>query len=97
MENNNLEEALKFYFKGVNLKDGICKPAVLEKISDYEAYVTITEGRYHQIKRMFGCFNSKVLELERVKIGNFVLPDDLKFGECRELSIEEMDQIMCIK
>lgn len=97
IDKNINEEMIEKFKKGVNLKDGICKPAVLEKISDYEAYVTITEGRYHQIKRMFGCFNSKVLELERVKIGNFVLPDDLKFGECRELSIEEMDQIMCIK
>ena len=55
--------------KGVTLNDGICKTAGLEKLDTYIGKVTLTEGRYHQIKRMFGCFKAKVLELERIKIG----------------------------
>ena len=47
---------------GVELIDGECKSAVFEKTGEYTGKVTLTEGRYHQIKRMFGCFSAKVIE-----------------------------------
>ena len=79
--------------KGVELIDGKCKSAILEITGEYTGKVTLSEGRYHQIKRMFGCFSAKVVELERIKIGEFELPKDLKLGESRELSKEELELI----
>lgn len=81
---------------GVNLNDGICKTATLEKIDNKIAKVTLTEGRYHQIKRMFGCFGAKVVNLERIAMGNLLLPNDLKIGECRELTRSELEKINTI-
>lgn len=75
---------------GVNLIDGECKSAVLEKTGEYTGKITLTEGRYHQIKRMFGCFSAKVIELERIKMGKFELPKDLELGKYRELNKEEL-------
>ena len=78
---------------GVILKDGKCKPAKLEKTGEKTARVTLTEGRYHQIKRMFGCYGATVVELKRIQIGNFKLPIDLEEGEYREISESELSQI----
>ena len=64
-----------------------------EKIDTNKAKVILTEGRYHQIKRMFGCFGAKVEELQRTKMGNFSLPNDLNEGECREFTQEELLQV----
>jgi len=47
---------------GVELIDGECKSAILAKTGEYTGKVTLTEGRYHQIKRMIGCFSGKVVE-----------------------------------
>lgn len=79
--------------KGVPLNDGICKPAKLEIISKNTGIVTLTEGRYHQIKRMFGVYKAKVVDLKRIKMGELLLPTNLKEGECRELTQEELNQI----
>ena len=78
---------------GVDLIDGECKSAILEKTGEFTGKVTLTEGRYHQIKRMFGCFSAKVIELERIKMGNFYLPNDLELGRFRELAKEELKEI----
>ena len=79
--------------EGIDLNDGKCKTAILEKIGEYEARVTLTEGRYHQIKRMFGCFGAKVTKLHRICMGNLYLPKDLKEGESRELIGEELKKL----
>lgn len=78
---------------GVLLNDGLCKSAHLEIIDKYRAKVTLKEGRYHQIKRMFGCYNAKVIELNRIGIGNFYLNPDLKLGMVRELSLDDINLI----
>ena len=87
------EEMIIGFKNGVELIDGECKSAVLEKTGEYTGKVTLTEGRYHQIKRMFGCFKAKVVELERIKMGNFNLPNDLELGSFRELTKEELKLI----
>lgn len=87
-------EMVDGFQKGVNLNDGECKSAKLEITGKYTALVTLTEGRYHQIKRMFGCFKAKVLELERISMGKLTLPENLKSGECRELTEEELKKIL---
>lgn len=76
--------------KGVELNDGVCKSSTLNITGEYTAEVTLTEGRYHQIKRMFGCFGATVIELNRICIGNLYLPKDLKIGEIRELTENEL-------
>lgn len=79
--------------KGVMLSDGVCKGANLEKTEVNTGIVTLTEGRYHQIKRMFGCFGAKVVELQRIGMGNLQLPSELEVGQCRELTHEELEKV----
>lgn len=59
----------------------ITAPALLSILSANTAQVVLTEGKYHQIKRMFGRFRNPVLKLHRIAIGNYSLPSDLKVGE----------------
>lgn len=87
------DEMISGFQNGVELNDGKCKPASLEIINTDKGIVTLFEGRYHQIKRMFGCYKATVTELKRIKMGNFMLPKDLKEGECREFTKEELKQI----
>ena len=88
------DEMVEGFKNGVNLIDGECKSAGLEITGEYTGVVTLVEGRYHQIKRMFGCFGAKVVELQRIGMGNFFLPDDLLLGECREFTEEELKRIV---
>lgn len=67
-------------------EDITTKPAKLERLSDTLAKVTLTEGKYHQIKRMFGRFRNPVLSLHRVKIGDYDLDSEIKPGEIRFLT-----------
>ena len=55
--------------------------------------ITISEGKYHQIKRMFGTVDLGVVELERISIGGLTLPENLAQGECEELSKAQLSQI----
>ena len=90
----DMNEDMVLGFKnGVNLSDGECKSAYLEITGKNTGIVILTEGRYHQIKRMFGCFGAKVVELERIKMGNFTLPSDLKQGDVREFTKEELESV----
>lgn len=84
------EEMRLGFSEGVMLNDGVSKAADLIKTGEKTAEVTLREGRYHQIKRMFGCFGAEVLELKRLGMGRLTLPEDLAEGECRELSEEEL-------
>lgn len=87
------EEMKKGFLNGVILSDGECKSALLDITGEYTCNVTLKEGRYHQIKRMFGCYKAKVVELNRICVGDFYLPKDLKQGEIRELTSSELDLI----
>lgn len=85
------EKMIEKFATGIKLNDGECKSAILEITGKKTCKVTITEGRYHQIKRMFGCCKAKVIELNRICMGKLFLPENLELGECRELSAEELD------
>ena len=87
------EEMVIGFKEGINLKDGECKSAILEITGEYTGNVTIVEGRYHQIKRMFGCFGAKVIELNRICMGNLYLPKDIKLGEILEATPDELIKI----
>lgn len=81
--------------KGVELKDAVCLEAEIEPLNgDFmKAVVTIKQGMYHQIKRMFAKFSIKVLELERIKMGGLSLDKTLSLGQCRYLNTKELDLI----
>jgi len=64
-------------------------PAKLERLSETQARVTLMEGKYHQIKRMFGRFRNPVLGLHRLSIGAIRLDPELKAGAFRMLSESE--------
>ena len=87
------EEMVKGFKEGIKLNDGECKSAILEITGEYTAKVTLVEGRYHQIKRMFGCFGAKVTKLNRICMGNLELPKDLEKGKFREATDDELDKI----
>lgn len=75
---------------GITLKDGYTtKPCKIEKIDDFSGYIYLTEGKYHEIKRLFGARRNKILTLKRVEFGNFTL-DGLSEGEWRYMTKEEI-------
>ena len=84
---------------GIKLEENfVTKKAKVEVISenlhengDNQVYITISEGKFHQVKRMFKAVNNEVLYLKRVKMGNLSLDENLKLGEYRELTEEELD------
>ena len=79
-------DMVKMFADGVVLADNYkCKPAILERVCENTARITITEGKYHQIKRMFGVVNLGVNSLHRESIGEIFIPNNLKFGECVEI------------
>ena len=81
-------EGMYFEFENITTQ-----PATLEIISEYVADVYLIEGRYHQIKRMFGRFRNQVLSLHRLSIGTLLLDPLLASGESRFLTIEEINSI----
>lgn len=90
-------EMVNGFRDGVKLNDGECKSALLEKIDTNKCLVTLTEGRYHQIKRMFGAYKAKVIELKRICMGELYLPSDLAVGKVREVRDEELLKIQSKK
>ncbi|WP_166358547.1 pseudouridine synthase [Pseudomonas akapageensis] len=79
-----------FYFA---FEDLTTLPAELTLLSSRSARLSIVEGRYHQVKRMFGFFNNKVLRLHRESMGPLRLDHDLAPGHYRPLSPDEILQI----
>ncbi len=68
-------------------------PALLEPLAENRARLTITEGRYHQVRRMFAAVGNHVTGLHRDQIGGLALPDDLQSGDWRALSPEEQASV----
>ena len=73
-------------------EDIITQPAKLTLLDEYNAEVKLTEGKYHQIKRMFGRFRNPVVSLHRSQIGHIQLDDSLAVGQSRQLSQIEVDK-----
>lgn len=84
-------EAVAMFAKGFyfHTEDLTTLPADLEITGTRKARLTLHEGRYHQIKRMFHRTGNRVTALHRVSVGGIVLPDDLPPGEWRFLSQEQ--------
>ncbi|MCR5250025.1 MAG: 16S rRNA pseudouridine(516) synthase [Lachnospiraceae bacterium] len=87
------EEDAECFAKGMTLADGTeLMPASLELSAD-GAVITIREGKYHQIKRMFAARGKEVVYLKRLSMGSLVLDPNLAEGEWRELTEEEIRSI----
>jgi 16S rRNA pseudouridine516 synthase len=74
-------------------EDLTTQPAGLVVLGPKSARLSIVEGRYHQVKRMFGHFDNKVLHLHRERMGPLVLDEALAPGEYRPLTAEEIQHI----
>ena len=75
---------------GLTLKDGYTtKPCKIDRISDKEGYIYLTEGKYHEIKRLFGARRNKIVGLERKAFGT-ITADDLECGKWRYMTSEEI-------
>lgn len=87
--------AVAQFEEGVQLhgEKHLTKPAKLEIIETHIAYLTLTEGRYHQVKRMFAAIDNKVAELHRESIGAIVLDPDLAEGDYRPLTVNEIEEM----
>ena len=95
VEKEILDDEINLFCNGLEIRDGkdelyITKNAKLELITNKTCYVYISEGKFHQIKRMFEKINNKVLYLKRVKFGDIELDPSLQLGEYRELTEEEI-------
>ena len=89
------DEMIQKFKTGITLVDGtVCKSAILERIDKNIARVIISEGKYHQVKRMFGIVGLGVNELHREAIGGLCLPNDLKSGECIEMTKEYLESVI---
>lgn len=91
------EETVKTFASGITLGDGTkLKPAKLEILAQDKVHdlsqieIQIQEGKYHQIKRMFGAVGMKVLELDRISMGKLSLPTDLKRGQYQEITRDKI-------
>ncbi|MCJ8234431.1 16S rRNA pseudouridine(516) synthase RsuA [Aeromonas veronii] len=85
-------DAIALFAEGVYLRNETDKtrPAQLEILGESEARLTIHEGKYHQVKRMFASIGNKVVGLHRERVGGLTLDEDLAPGEYRELTAEEI-------
>lgn len=94
IEGRVTEDMIEHFKEGVDIGDDVpTKPAILEIIKQSEQSeinITITEGRYHQIKRMFKAFGMEVIYLKRLSMGKIVLDEALGLGEYRKLTSEEL-------
>lgn len=85
------ENDIKAFKQGMEFKEFTAKPAMLEITENpCEVYIEIAEGKFHQVKRMCERTGKNVIYLKRVGIGSLKLDANLKSGEVRELSDEEL-------
>lgn len=93
------DEDIKAFSQGLDLGDFITKPAELviheidTETNQSSIAVTIHEGKFHQVKRMFEAVGKTVTVLHRHSMGPLVLDEDLELGEYRELTVDEMEML----
>lgn len=92
------EADIAAFKEGVTLDDGyVTKPGellILKSGVRSDIVLTITEGKFHQVKRMFEAVGKKVVYLKRISMGPLLLDDTLELGEYRELTDEEIQSLM---
>lgn len=86
------EEMIKDFEEGIILDGELTLPAKLTILGKREAELTIHQGKFHQVKRMFSKYSLKVMELDRKSFA-FLNHEDLKIGEYRELNKDEVQKL----
>lgn len=79
---------------GIDIGGYVTKPCKIELSSDTEGTITLTEGKYHQIKRMLEAVDNKITYLERIRFGGVELDKALLRGEWRYLTVEEEKMLL---
>ncbi|WP_369403502.1 pseudouridine synthase [Gracilibacillus boraciitolerans] len=91
LAHNISDHDVENFAAGIMLEDGyVTMPSQLRLIKDNTVEIIITEGKYHQIKRMFEAVGNKVTYLKRVAMGDLILDSELKLGKYRELTENEL-------
>ena len=91
LEHSVTESEIALLETGVDIGEkNVTLPAKIEIIDEKTLYITITEGKFHQINRIFEAVNNKVIYLKRISMGNLALDDSLPKGHYRRLTIEEI-------
>lgn len=97
VEGHVTKEDVNRFKNGIDIgEEKLTKPAELVILSEgefSEIRLTITEGKFHQVKRMFEATGKRVVYLKRLSMGTLTLPEDLKPGEYRPLTTEELAQL----
>ncbi|CAM3150215.1 pseudouridine synthase [Filibacter tadaridae] len=92
------DQDVEKFAEGVTLEDGyLTKPGkltVLKSAEISEIELTITEGKFHQVKRMFEAVDKKVIYLKRLSMGPLTLDENLQLGSYRELTKEELELLL---
>lgn len=86
-------DAPERFEQGLDLGDFTSMPAKLVIQSETEAYVTVQEGKFHQVKRMFEAVGVTVTYLKRLSMGSLVLDEALAPGESRPLTKQELEEL----
>ena len=91
------EDMIRAFERGITFADGTeCQPARLEIVPNsggMSGIVTICEGKYHQVKKMFSVVGRKVVHLQRISIGNLYLDSNLPIGYAKKLTKLDIDAI----
>ncbi len=91
-------EDIEHLRQGLVFRDGVrCKPAFYEPIGEKCGLIRISEGKFHQIKKMFFAMNNAVVALHRCSIHGLHLDKSLKIGECRYLTEDEINLLNSVK
>ena len=95
LENPLADDTAAQFEAGVQLhnEDSLTKPAQLEQIDERVVRLTISEGRDHQVKRMFAAVGNHVVALHRERIGEIVMDEDLEPGQYRRLTEQEIASV----
>ncbi|MBU9832741.1 16S rRNA pseudouridine(516) synthase RsuA [Rahnella sp. FC061912-K] len=95
LENPLADDTAAQFEAGVQLhnEDSLTKPAQLEQVDERVVRLTISEGRYHQVKRMFAAVGNHVVALHRERIGGIVMDEDLEPGQYRPLTEQEIASV----
>lgn len=89
------DDAAQLFEEGVQLQNekNLTRPALLQVLSEQEVLLTISEGKYHQVKRMFAAIGNRVVGLHREQIGEIELDEELELGQWRYLTDAEINSI----
>lgn len=97
LEHQLSDDNIKMLENGITLADGTtlkeAKVEIVEQSENPLVKIMICEGKYHQVKRMFAAAGNKVIALHRSKMGDLELDENLKPGECREITLDELLKI----